>query len=109
VAACAMEDRARRGAGARRGEVMRLVTFEAGAGPRLGAEHRGRIVDLQNAYCLREMFYAGAAAVERARAELPSDILAVLGNEAAGRAARETLAFVEQMPAAIMETLDAQG
>jgi 2-keto-4-pentenoate hydratase/2-oxohepta-3-ene-1,7-dioic acid hydratase in catechol pathway len=88
---------------------MRLVTFEVGAGLRLGAEHRGRIVDLQNAYCLREMFYAGAAAVERARAELPSDILSVLGDEAAGRAARETLAFIDQMPAAILEALDAQG
>jgi len=85
------------------------VTFETGTGPRLGAEYRGRIVDLQNAYCLRELFYAGAAAVERARNELASDLLAVLRSDAVAQTARDTLAFVDQIPETILQSLDAQG
>src|SRR5436309_505246 len=88
---------------------MRLVTFASGGEPRLGAECDGRIIDLQNAWCLRALYQAGSAAAARAREELPSDLIACLKRPGGLQRAREALGFVQQIPGAGWQLLDGQS
>jgi 2-keto-4-pentenoate hydratase/2-oxohepta-3-ene-1,7-dioic acid hydratase in catechol pathway len=88
---------------------MRLVCFEVEGQQRLGGELVGRLVDLQNAYCLRALYRSGAQAATRARQEFPSDILSFLESSSAQQAARETLGFLEQLPSAAWDLLDGRS
>jgi 2-keto-4-pentenoate hydratase/2-oxohepta-3-ene-1,7-dioic acid hydratase in catechol pathway len=88
---------------------MRLVTFEANGEERLGAECHGRVLDLQNAYCLNVLRQAGARAAVRAAAEFPSDMLGYLRSPAAAGAARAALQFAEELPGTVWDGLEGQS
>ncbi|MBI3912136.1 MAG: fumarylacetoacetate hydrolase family protein [Armatimonadetes bacterium] len=89
---------------------MRLLTFDVGGQTRLGAEHRGRIIDLQNAASLRELAQHGLSAANAVAERLPADTLAFLERgESALTAARETLGWIQDWPADIWYALDGQS
>jgi len=85
---------------------MRLLTFETAGRQRLGAEWRGRIVDLQNVAALAEVVHYGASAAGALVERFPSDMLAYLrGGSAARSVAREALSFLEQLPRDVEDAL----
>ena len=66
---------------------MRLYTFEVEGQPRLGAEHKGQLVDLN----------AAAQAAPRGGSSLPADMLSLIkAGSTALDAARQALAFAAQ-------------
>lgn len=89
---------------------MRLLTFEAAGRSRLGAEWQGRIVDLQNVAALSEVVQYGAAAVADLTQRFPSDMLGYLqGGTATRSIAESALAWLDGLPAEIVESLAGQS
>ena len=85
---------------------MRLLTFEAAGRPRLGAEWRGYVVDLQNVAALGELVRYGVDGAAGAAAGFPSDMLAYLqGGSASRAAAHEALNLLESLSENVIEHL----
>ena len=89
---------------------MRLVTFEAAGLTRLGAEWRGRVIDLQNALALDELRQFGLPAANAAAQRFPSDMLSFLrGGQETQALANQALRFIEFLPPDVYESLDGQS
>ena len=87
---------------------MRLVTFEVAGQLRLGAECRGRIVDLQNAAALLALVERGWAAAHEPA--LPAEMLSLLGGGAAAmQRVGDLIATIRDLPAAVWDLLDGQS
>jgi 2-keto-4-pentenoate hydratase/2-oxohepta-3-ene-1,7-dioic acid hydratase in catechol pathway len=89
---------------------MRLLTFEIAGRSRLGAEWKGRIVDLQNAAALGALVNYGLDAANETAAKLPSCMLAYLqGGSATRSIAAGALDWLGGLPEDVLDNLAGQS
>jgi acylpyruvate hydrolase len=78
---------------------MKLVTFDPGHGPRLGALARNWVIDLTLAWEALLVEQGTMDATDRAQQELPSDMLCFLRHPEAMERAQDALRFVARIAA----------
>lgn len=88
---------------------MRLVSFATGESVRLGAQHRERVIDVQNAHALGALGRGGADVVARAMAELPSDMLGCIRVTGGVAAAREAIELIDHLSPSVWDSLDGRS